>query len=251
MGALHEGHISLINASKENNAFTVCSIFINPTQFNNRADFEKYPVSIEKDIRLLEAAGCNLLFLPSAAGMYPPGDPVMEYDLGYIENLLEGKYRPGHFQGVCRIVDKLLYIVQPGTLYLGQKDYQQCMVIKKMMELRNYSAHLSICETKREKDGLAMSSRNMRLNETERKQATGLIHQLRFIKENLVPGDTSETVLTASKNLTYAGFKVDYLELADAVTLLPVVNWNGEQKIVALAAAFLNEIRLIDNLLLN
>ena len=131
MGALHEGHISLINKSKQQMNISICSIFVNPTQFNNAADFEKYPVTLEKDIIFLESAGCDVLFLPSAQEMYPPNDPVIFYDLGYIETLLEGKYRPGHFQGVCRIVDKLLDAVTPDKLYLGQKDYQQCMVIQK------------------------------------------------------------------------------------------------------------------------
>ncbi|MFZ1534928.1 MAG: pantoate--beta-alanine ligase, partial [Chitinophagaceae bacterium] len=172
MGALHAGHISLIDAASKENQVTISSIFVNPTQFNDLKDFEKYPITIEKDIEMLEAAGCNVLFLPSVKEIYPEGiKPEMQYELGYIETILEGKFRPGHFQGVCMVVHRLLDIVQPDNLYLGQKDYQQCMVISKLVELINQqdTIKVNICPTLREKDGLAMSSRNMRLNEDERK----------------------------------------------------------------------------------
>lgn len=251
MGALHRGHISLINESKKNHPVTVSSIFVNPTQFNNPNDFNKYPITIEKDIDMLEAAGCDVLFLPSALEMYPFNDPVVTYELGYIETLLEGKYRPGHFQGVCRIVDKLLRAVLPNTLFLGQKDYQQCMVIKKMMELKHYPIHLQVCETLREEDGLAMSSRNLRLNTAERIKALNLIQSLQKTKAAIKPGDTKEIMQEAIEKLSGVGFKVDYFEIADAYDLLPISNWDGKQKAVILVAATLNEVRLIDNLLLN
>ena len=135
MGALHKGHISLIEASKRTDTLTICSIFVNPTQFNNTADFEKYPVTIEKDIDMLEKAGCNVLFLPSVEEIYPEdSSTTLPYELGFIETVLDGKYRPGHFQGVCNVVQRLLDIVQPNTIYLGQKDYQQCIIIKKLTE---------------------------------------------------------------------------------------------------------------------
>ena len=136
MGALHAGHISLIKASKNENPITVCSIFVNPTQFNDPKDFEKYPVTIEKDIDMLKEAGCDVLFLPSVEEMYPEGIVTENhYDLGYLETILEGKFRPGHFQGVCMVMQRLLKIVSRIDLYLGQKDYQQCMVIKRLIEL--------------------------------------------------------------------------------------------------------------------
>ncbi len=251
MGALHKGHISLIHASKSHHPITVSSIFVNPTQFNIASDFNKYPVTIEKDIDMLEAEGCDVLFLPPAVEMYPPNDPVMVYDLGYIESLQEGKYRPGHFQGVSRIVDKLLAAVLPQTLYLGQKDYQQCMVIKKLIDLKKYPIHLKICETLREADGLAMSSRNMRLNAIERKQAAYLIKTITRIKDEIKPGTTDDIKEEAVQYLTQIGFKVDYIEIADAVNLQPITYWDGHEKAVVLVAAFLNDIRLIDNLLLN
>jgi pantoate--beta-alanine ligase len=230
---------------------TICSIFVNPTQFNNAADFEKYPMTIEKDIIFLESAGCDVLFLPSAQEMYPPNDPVIFYDLGYIETLLEGKYRPGHFQGVCRIVDKLLDAVTPDKLYLGQKDYQQCMVIQKMIELKQYPTQLVICETVREPDGLAKSSRNIRLDKAGRKQALFIIETLRTNKQKINDTDPDILIEEAEKSLTLQGFKVDYVAIADANNLQPVEIKSEDQKKVALIAAFINDIRLIDNLLLN
>lgn len=250
MGALHPGHISLIEASRQNNPLTVCSIFVNPTQFNNAADFQHYPITIEKDIDMLEKAGCTVLFLPSAGEMYPPGDPVIHYELGFIETVLEGFYRPGHFQGVCRIVDKLLNAVKPDHLYMGQKDYQQCMVVRKMMELKKHTARLQVCGTVREPDGLAMSSRNMRLTAGERQQALHIIRTLQTIQANLHPGHLDHLKSEASRYLGENGFKVDYVAIADALTLAPVEQWDGCQPVVALVAAFLNEVRLIDNLVL-
>jgi pantoate--beta-alanine ligase len=254
MGALHPGHISLITASKKENPITVCSIFINPTQFNNSTDLEKYPVSIEKDIDMLEEAGCDLLFLPSVLEIYPDGlNATRNYDLGYLETLLEGEFRPGHFQGVCMVVDRLLQLVNPDRLYLGQKDYQQCMVINKLVELtgKKEKIEVKICPTFREKDGLAMSSRNLRLNETERTTAATIYRSLLHVKENLKPGDLSALKKDATKMLEDAGFKVDYFYIGDAGNLSPVQSWDGQQKLVALVAAFLNEVRLIDNLPLN
>ena len=251
MGALHQGHISLINASKAANRVTVCSIFINPAQFNNTADFNKYPITIEKDIAMLEDAGSDVLFLPSIIEMYPPDDPVLVYDLGYLENLLEGKYRPGHFQGVCRIVDKLLNAVMPDTLYIGQKDYQQCLVIKKMIALKNHPVHVEISETIRESDGLAMSSRNLRLDAAARKKAVLIIESLRKIKGTIKEGDLTSITSRAIEHLNQQGFKVDYIQIANAADLQPITVWDGKQKAVLLVAAFIEEVRLIDNLLLN
>lgn len=254
MGALHDGHISLLEASKKENDFTVVSIFVNPTQFNDPADYAKYPVTLEKDISLLEAAGCDILFLPSVNEMYPSGQMLKKkYELGYLETLLEGSFRPGHFQGVCQIVHRLLEIVLPDNLYMGQKDYQQCMVVKKLLELTGLgqTVTLHISPTLREKSGLAMSSRNMRLSETERNAAVAIYQALNQIRENLQPGSLKTLQQEAAEQLTQKGFRVDYVEIADAGTLYPADNWDGRQKLVALAAAFLGEVRLIDNLLLN
>jgi len=254
MGALHKGHISLIETARQQNPATVCSIFVNPTQFNDPKDFEKYPVTIEKDITLLEQAGCDVLFLPSVKEMYPGGiKTTRHYDLGFLETILDGKFRPGHFQGVCMIVHRLLEIVNPDNLYLGQKDYQQCMVITKLIELINMADKIkvNICPTLREADGLAMSSRNMRLNKEERIIATTIYHSLLHIKNNINGKQVAPLKQEAIAMLEKAGFKVDYVEIANAVNLSPVSNWDGKEKIVALVAAFMNEVRLIDNMLLN
>jgi pantoate--beta-alanine ligase len=251
MGALHKGHISLIKAGSSSRQRMICSIFVNPTQFNNEADFDKYPITIEKDIDLLEEAGCAVLFLPAVTEMYPEGTRSgRHYDLGHLETVLEGSYRPGHFQGVCQVVHRLLDIVQPTFLYLGQKDYQQCMVIKKLVEILEMDTQLVLCPTLREPNGLAMSSRNMRLSAAEKEQAAQIAATLLFIKQHVKPGYLGDLKQRAVNYLMQEGFKVDYVEIARADNL-EVVEYNeGDTPLVALAAAFLNEVRLIDNMLL-
>ena len=251
MGALHQGHISLVENARTQSDVVVSSIFVNPTQFNNTKDFEKYPITLEKDIAMLENAGCDILFLPTVKEMYPDGlMEIKHFELGYLETVLEGAFRPGHFQGVCRVVEKLLQIVHPDKLFLGQKDYQQSMVIKKLVELMNAKTAIIICPTQREIDGLAMSSRNMRLAEADRKKASHIYKTLNFIKEHIAPGDINDIKKIATDKLSAVGFKVDYIEIADANTLSLQQNWDGKTPLVALAAAFINDVRLIDNLLL-
>jgi len=252
MGALHQGHLSLIEISGKNKNLTVCSIFINPTQFNDPKDFQKYPITIEKDIYLLEKKGTDILFLPSDEEIYPGGTANMQhFELGYLETVLEGKYRPGHFQGVCQVMHRLLRIIEPDHLYMGQKDYQQCMVVKRLLQIMQSEIIFHTCDTMREPDGLAMSSRNKRLNDVDRKKAVGIFETLLYLKKNVRPGDLSSLLDTARAMLAEKDFKVDYVEIADAETLEPAHQWNGQQKIVALTAAFLNEVRLIDNMILN
>ena len=252
MGALHTGHLSLINNSKQQNDLTIASIFVNPAQFNDKKDFEKYPVTIEKDIELLAAAGCDALFWPAVQEIYPNGyEQPVHYELGYLETVLEGKYRPGHFQGVCRVMNRLLDIMPPDNLYMGQKDYQQCMVVSRLLEIMQSPAVLHTCPTLREPDGLAMSSRNTRLNKTERENAIAIFAALRFIKENIQPGAVSAVIERSRQMLEEKEFRIDYVAIADAATLEPVVNWDGKQKLAALVAAFQHEVRLIDNMVLN
>ncbi len=251
MGALHQGHISLMQMAKKTNVVCVCSIFVNPTQFNDSKDFENYPSTIEADIDHLEKAGCDVLFLPSVKEIYPEGiHDQKSYDLGYLETVLEGKYRPGHFQGVCQVVHRLLNIIPTDQLYLGQKDYQQCMVITKMTELTHLKTNIIICPTLRETDGLAMSSRNVRLSDANRKKAVKISETLSYLKIHIKPGSLKELKQSAMQNLTEAGFKVDYIEIANAATLELLNNWDGKTPMVALAAAFLDNVRLIDNMLL-
>ena len=252
MGALHSGHIGLVTKARNESRLVICSIFVNPTQFNDPKDFEKYPATIEKDIYLLEKAGCDILFLPSVADIYPDGfKPSRNYDLGILETILEGKFRPEHFQGVCQVVHRLLDIIIPSKLYLGQKDFQQCMVIKKLVELLGIETEIIICKTQREPDGLAMSSRNLRLNEAERKKAPALYQALLFIKKNIKAGDIVKLKYSAKQLLIEDGFKVDYVEIAITGTLEIIQKWDGKIPVVTLAAAYLTEVRLIDNIILN
>ena len=249
MGALHKGHISLVEASKKADELTVASIFINPTQFNNAGDLAKYPKTLEKDIAMLEEAGCDILFMPDDKEMYPGGQVADHYNLGPVEELLEGAFRPGHYQGVATIVDRLLQAVQPDHLYLGQKDYQQCMVINKMIGLKGHKTKIVICPTEREPGGLAMSSRNMRLTEEQKKKALAISRELFNIKNNINSVPIHDLQEQAFERLQQEGFKVDYVKIADATDLQPATT--PDRKLVALIAATIGDIRLIDNMLLN
>ena len=252
MGALHPGHLSLIETCNNQSEVTVCSIFVNPTQFNNSEDFKKYPVTIENDIRLLELNGCDVLFLPGEQEIYPDtSSKEKHFDLGEIENVLEGKYRPGHFQGVCLIMDKLLDIVAPDVLFIGQKDFQQCLVIKKLIEIKKIDVEVVICPTQREENGLAMSSRNTRLTEDEKNIAAELHRTLQSIKTDLSDSNFPVLKKKAIYNLENAGFKVDYLELAKMNDLSLTEGDSDNEPLIILVAAYLNNVRLIDNLLIN
>jgi pantoate--beta-alanine ligase len=253
MGALHQGHISLIEESKKHCSLNVCSIFVNPTQFNNKTDFEKYPITIAQDIRQLETAGCEILFLPTVSEIYPSGtENKSHYNLGFLETVLEGPTRPGHFQGVCMVMDRLLSIVKPDHLFMGLKDYQQCMVVKRLLDLKkwNKSIVFHACPTLREKDGLAMSSRNMRLTAEQRSVAPIIYQTLNYIKQYIQPGHLQELKQNACEMLVQKGLNIEYVEIADAYSLEPVLIWNGDQPLTALVAAFLGDVRLIDNMIL-
>lgn len=252
MGALHEGHINLINKCAALCHVTICSIFVNPTQFNDPADYKKYPDRLENDMRLLSATKADLLFVPPVSAIYPNGTTDLEqYDLGYLGNILEGKFRPGHFPGVSQVMTRLLNIVTPDYLFMGQKDYQQCMVVKKLLTYLPFPVKLVTCPTVREPDGLAMSSRNLRLSPDERAKAPLIYQTLLAIKEKMHPGNTGHLKHEAMETLAKGGFKVEYVEIADAGSLQPVSDWSGTTPLIALVAAFLGEVRLIDNMLLN
>ncbi|MEP6926477.1 MAG: pantoate--beta-alanine ligase [Ginsengibacter sp.] len=249
MGALHEGHLSLIAESLLKTDITVCSIFVNPIQFNNIDDFKKYPLTIEKDILLLEESGCDILFMPYENEIYPDAaSKIKHFELGYLERILEGKYRPGHFQGVCLVVEKLLTIINPSVLFLGQKDYQQCLVIKKLIGIMNMDIEIIICPILREINGLAMSSRNLRLNDKEKNIASQLYKALKKIKKNLAQDNFSYLKKEAGAQLERSGFKIDYLEMAKSANLEIAEDCNMHEKYIVLIAAFLNDVRLIDNL---
>jgi pantoate--beta-alanine ligase len=223
---------------------------VNPVQFNNSDDFKKYPKTIEHDLLLLEENGCDILFLPDEKEMYPDeASKNKHFDLGYMETILEGKFRPGHFQGVALVVEKLLNMVEPDFLFLGQKDFQQCMVIKRLISLTHKKTEVVVCPILREQNGLAMSSRNLRLNAEEKEIASNLHRALVSIKENA----NNEFFFTlknkAVKDLESKGFKVEYLELAKRNDLEIVPDFIPGGELVILVAAFLRDVRLIDNLL--
>jgi pantoate--beta-alanine ligase len=251
MGALHAGHISLIKASLAATDLTICSIFVNPRQFNDPRDLEKYPVTIEEDILLLEKQGTDILFLPSVEEIYPPGEIAEKYAPEELEEILEGKYRPGHFQGVLQVMNRLLKKVGPDHLFMGQKDFQQCLVVKQLISRMKFPVQFHMVPTCREPDGLAMSSRNQRLNPEQREKAAVIWQTLQYIKEHLKAGNPAPVLETAHHKLDAAGFKTDYVALGRVSNLQPVETWNGKDKIIALIAAYQGEVRLIDNLLLN
>ncbi len=249
MGALHEGHLTLIAEGRKTGARTLCSIFVNPTQFNDPADFQKYPVTTDQDILLLEKAGTDYLFLPTVAGMYPQGTGALEqYALGPIEHVLEGKFRPGHFQGVCQVMHRLLSAAMPDFLLMGQKDFQQCLVVQKLLQLMHMSLTFIAVPTVRESDGLAMSSRNRRLSPAQRAQAPAIFQTLTFLKNNLATGDLKPILDQATDQLRSAGFTIDYVSIARRDSLELLDHWDGQSPLVALIAAFLEPVRLIDNL---
>ncbi len=252
MGALHAGHLSLVEKAKKDKTFVICSIFLNPTQFNDKSDYDKYPVSTDKDIELLLKADCDVLFLPSVAEMYPNGpDAETTFDFGHLDTILEGANRPGHFKGVGQVVARLLDIVNPDMLYLGQKDYQQCMVITKLAVMTGrQQMKIVICPTSRESDGLAMSSRNRRLTEPQRALA-GVLYQCLISIESKQQSAPFAIVRKECEDLlTAKGFVTDYVALADARDLTLLDNYDSKTPMVALIAARIGEIRLIDNLLL-
>lgn len=252
MGALHEGHLSLIETCRSQTDLCICSVFVNPAQFNDRSDFEKYPVSLEKDIEMLSKDGTDLVFIPSEKEIYPYGETGLEtYDLGALENILEGRFRPGHFQGVCQVMRRLLDIVKPEYLFMGQKDFQQCLVVQRLIGLLKIPVEFHTVPTIRETDGLALSSRNRRLTTEQRRNAPAIFQALNYIRESLVPGDTSPAVESAGQILEAAHFKTDYISISRAEDLQPIQNWDGKVKALALVAAFQGEVRLIDNILLN
>jgi pantoate--beta-alanine ligase len=250
MGALHEGHLSLIAQSRKKCDITVCSIFVNPTQFNDKSDYDKYPNTIARDIEMLIDAGCDVLFLPGVKEMYPDGlENKKPLNFGYVAETLEGEHRPGHFAGMAQVVEKLLRIVKPDKLYMGQKDYQQQLIVRHLIKKRRLNTELIMGATLREKDGLAMSSRNVRLDAPARKLAVELSKALLKAKLEVRSGKYEvNTVIqrgaTHIKNIP--GIELEYFEIRNAETLKPATT--RKEKKVALVAAKIGGVRLIDNM---
>lgn len=250
MGALHEGHLSLLETAHGAADQVVCSIFVNPTQFNDPEDFKKYPVDTDEDIRRLLAAPVNVLFLPAVNEIYDQGTGALaRYPFGRLESLLEGAYRPGHFQGVGQVMGRLLGIIPADYLFMGQKDYQQTLIVNELIGLLNIKTKLVTCPTLREADGLAMSSRNVRLSPEARGKAPFLYKTLLFVRDHLEQMPLEALIVRATAQLEQEGFRVDYLVIADK-TLTPLTE-PAAAPMICLVAAWLEGVRLIDNLLLS
>lgn len=252
MGALHEGHLSLINYAKPLTDVTVCSIFVNPTQFNDPKDLEKYPRPIENDIALLESVNCDILFMPSVEEMYPENDPEWHIDLGDLDKIWEGEHRPGHFQGVTQIVYKLFNLVKPNQACFGQKDFQQVMVIQRMVDIKKLDIKLLICPIIRSDKGLALSSRNARLSAEGKENALTLIKSLTYIKDNFGKESIPE-LLNGAKEiiLSNPAVELEYLSICETKTLAPAMTIDPSKDYVALITAWVEGVRLIDNILLS
>lgn len=251
MGALHDGHLELVRLSKRAGDLTVASIFVNPAQFNNAKDLEKYPRTPGRDLELLLSAHCDAVFMPPVEAVYPPGrDLNIQLDLGLLDKVMEGAFRPGHFEGMVTVVKRLLDIVQPDNLYMGQKDFQQLSIVADMIWQLGLDVQLVMCHTVREHDGLAMSSRNIRLTPEQRRQAPLIYQLLTEVRAQLGHIPTNTITATAMVQLQDAGFRPEYFEIVDGFTLQTISDPAESEFIVACTAAWLGEVRLIDNIIL-
>ena len=248
MGALHAGHASLVKRSVSENGVTVVSVFVNPTQFNDKNDLEKYPRTVEADCRLLEECGADFAFVPSVAEMYPEPD-TRKFSYAPLDTVMEGAFRPGHFNGVCQIVSKLFDAVQPHRAYFGEKDFQQLAIIREMVRQSGYKLEIVGCPIVREEDGLALSSRNKRLSAQERENALNISRTL-FKSRNFAASHTvGETLKMVEDAIGAApGLKLEYFEIVDGNTLQKISDWKDTAYAVGCITVFCGEVRLIDNI---
>lgn len=252
MGALHAGHLSLVAKARQDCDLVISSVYVNPTQFNNPDDLIHYPRTVLADRRLLESANSDILFLPDDHAMYPQ-KTLLKFNFGYLENVMEGKYRPGHFNGVATVVSKLLHIVNPNAAYFGQKDLQQFVVIRQLVNDLSFGVQLVCCPIIREKDGLAMSSRNVRLSNKDRAIAPVLFQTLQMARKMMILGTpvTSVKQAVAERLASIPKVHLEYFEIVDSYNLQVVEEVTAHEKISLCIAAQLGEIRLIDNIFLN
>ncbi len=251
MGALHEGHISLVRQSLSETQCTVCSIFVNPTQFNEPSDLAKYPRAPAKDLEMLYKAGCHAIFMPSPEEVYPQGlDTRVELDFGSLAETMEGRFRPGHFEGMAQVVKRLLDIVRPDKLFMGQKDYQQYLIVRHMARVLSIPVEVAACATIREKNGLALSSRNQRLSPEQREKAAMIYQTLQQASKWMSQYSPREVEQKALRQLEAPGFRPEYFEIVDADSLQPAPDFESPSSIVACTAVWAGEVRLIDNLIL-
>jgi len=248
MGSLHEGHISLIDIAHKHSNIVICSIYINPTQFNDKKDFELYPTNVENDIKMLEKAGCDIVFIPDTKAIYPNGIESINYDLGDLANVMEGKHRKGHFNGVIQVVKRLFDIVNPNIAVFGKKDFQQLAVINWMVNHFNLDIKIIGAPIVRDFDGLALSSRNARLSKNERVVALNLYKSLTNIFNNYKTTPLSELKTQEIERLSKIdNLELEYLEIADKHTLQSVLNLNNSKSLSVFIAAKVGNVRLIDN----
>lgn len=249
MGALHEGHLSLVEQAKKENNIVVVSIFVNPTQFDNADDLINYPKTIEKDLSLLKSFNCDIVFTPTSKEIYADNIQSKSFDFDGLEFQMEGKFRAGHFNGVGTIVERLFGIVKPHKAYFGEKDYQQIQIIRKMVEKKKLPVQIISCPIHREKDGLAMSSRNARLTEAQRAAAPFIYETLKKAKIKFGTKNASEVLKWVTNEFkNHPLFNLEYIEIADEETLLPVETKNPTKKYRAFIAVFAGKVRLIDNI---
>lgn len=248
MGALHMGHISLYETAKNENDEIISSIFVNPTQFNNSDDFEKYPQTLEDDLKLLEKAGVDAVYVPKAKDIYPEGLKSKDYDFDELDEEMEGKFRPGHFNGVGTVVEELLRQVQPHNAYFGEKDYQQLAIIKKMVKKLKLPVKIHGVPTLREENGLALSSRNLRLNEKQKKEAVIIYETLLKVKEWFKVLSVKEIKERVKKIFEESNFKLEYFVIADEETLKETDFFYKDKNYRAFIVAYAGEVRLIDNM---
>ena len=252
MGALHAGHKKLVEESVKSCDITVCSIFVNPTQFNNSEDLLNYPKQLDEDKRVLQVAGCDVVFVPSAEEMYPENNASLSMNFGFLENVLEGAFRPGHFSGVGVVVSKLLNIVQADKAFFGQKDLQQLAVIKKLVKDLNIRTNIISVPTMRESSGLAMSSRNLRLSKEEKLVATNLYRVMSDLKSYVLAGNAIQEAVNKSREklVGLEDVELEYLEVVNSDTMAKVNEVTEAKNISICIAAQVGEVRLIDNLYL-
>jgi len=249
MGALHEGHLSLVEKAKKENDIVVVSIFVNPTQFDNADDLINYPKTIEKDLSLLKSFNCDIVFTPTPEEIYADDIQSQSFDFDGLEFQMEGKFRAGHFNGVGTIVERLFEVVKPHKAYFGEKDFQQIQIIRKMVEKRNLPVQIISCPIHREKDGLAMSSRNTRLTTAQRAAAPFIYETLKKAKTLFGTKNASEVIKWVENEFkNHPLFNLEYVEIADEETLLPVETKNPTKKYRAFIAVFAGKVRLIDNI---
>ena len=250
MGALHPGHLFLVQTSKAENQITVATIYVNPTQFNNHIDLEQYPRSLKEDIVLLEKGGCDVLFCPDTREMYFQPSTV-KFDFGPLDKILEGEFRPGHFSSVALVVSKFFNIVQPDIAYFGQKDFQQFTIISRLVDELKFGIQLRCIPTLREPDGLAMSSRNLRLNEEERKKATILFKSLSFANQAFHQGKGLSGVKGDIQRIweQERNTKLEYFEVADRENLILSDRVKSANQSIMLIAGYVGEVHLIDNMI--